>query len=86
MKFRSMKAQGFAATRARLGLTQHKLADQLGISRTTIAMVECGRRNLPVPALLKLAELEIKIAAAAIPGTVPTKEGRNTDLSTTQNL
>jgi hypothetical protein len=43
-------------------------------------MAEAGRRNLPVPALLKLAELEIKMAAAMVPGTVTTAKETNMDL------
>jgi transcriptional regulator with XRE-family HTH domain len=68
MKLQSINAGGFATTRARLGLSQQQLADHLGISKTAVGMAEIGRRHLPTAALLKLAELEIKIAAAQLPG------------------
>ncbi|HEV7783441.1 MAG TPA: helix-turn-helix transcriptional regulator [Chitinophagaceae bacterium] len=67
MKFSHIRTSGFAATRSRLGLSQSQLAAHLGISKAAIGMAETGRRSLPVPALLKLAELEIKMAAALIP-------------------
>lgn len=80
MKFSNLKTQGFAATRERLGLSQRQLADQLGISRTTIAMAETGRRKLPTAALIKLAGLEIKMTAAMVPDTVTSAEESNMDL------
>jgi transcriptional regulator with XRE-family HTH domain len=86
MKFRSLKGREFVATRVRLGLSQRQLADQLGISKAAVAMAETGQRKLPVAALIKMAALEIKMSAAAIPGTVTKQEGSNTDVSTTQNL
>jgi len=72
MKLSSLKTSGFAATRARLGLSQRQMAEQLGISKAAIGMTETGRRNLPVTALLRLAELEIKMASADVPGKVET--------------
>jgi transcriptional regulator with XRE-family HTH domain len=53
-----------AAIRERLGLSQVKLAEHLGVSRATIGMTENGKRKLPVAALLKLAKLEISMAGA----------------------
>ena len=80
MKLSTLKT-GFAATRSRLGLSQRQLAEQLGISQATIGMAETGRRNLPVPALLKLAELEIKVTAAMVPGAATTAKETNRDLT-----
>jgi transcriptional regulator with XRE-family HTH domain len=79
MKFNSLKSS-FAVTRARLGLSQQQLADHLGVAKATIGMAEIGRRKLPVPALLKLAELEIKMAAASIPGTVAAAKEADSEL------
>ncbi len=56
---------GLAATRERLGLSQSQLAKQLKIPKATLAMAEIGQRSLPVAALLKVAELELKIIAAS---------------------
>jgi transcriptional regulator with XRE-family HTH domain len=72
MKFSNLRTQGFAATRTRLGLSQSQLAEQLGISRTAITMAETGRRKLPTAALIKLAGLEIKMAAVMVPDLVST--------------
>jgi transcriptional regulator with XRE-family HTH domain len=81
MKFSYLQTQSFADTRERLGLSQRQLADQLGISRTTIAMAETGRRNLPVAALLKIAELEIKMAGASVLNTTAPPAESNMDLT-----
>lgn len=80
MKFRKLKTRGFAATRAKLGLSQRQLAEQLGISKATISMAESGRRNLPTAALLKIAALEIKMAAAMETSPVNETEKSNMDL------
>jgi transcriptional regulator with XRE-family HTH domain len=64
MKFRHLKTKGHSATRAKLGLSQRQLAEQLGISKAALSMAETGRRDLPAAALLKLRELEKKLAAA----------------------
>ena len=79
MKFSSLKSS-FAATRARLGLSQQQLANHLGVAKATVGMAEIGRRKLPVPALLKLAQLEIKLTAASIPGTVALSKHADKDL------
>jgi transcriptional regulator with XRE-family HTH domain len=64
-----LRPAGVTATRLRLGLSQQQLADHLGISRTSIAMAEASGRKLPGNSLLKLARLEIKMAAAILPAT-----------------
>lgn len=48
-----------SATRKKFGLSQHELADQLGVDRSTISLVELNKRSLPTAALIKLAELEM---------------------------
>jgi transcriptional regulator with XRE-family HTH domain len=83
MNFRNLKPNGFTATRLRLGLSQQQLAMQLGISKAAVGMAETGRRNLPVAALFKLAELEIKMANATVTTSVNT--GSNTDKQTIQD-
>lgn len=45
--------------RHRVGLTQHQMAQYLSVSYSLLAMYEKGLRSLPVPALQKLAELEL---------------------------
>jgi len=64
MKFKHLKTKGHAATRAKLGLSQRQLAEQLGISKAALSMAESGRRNLPAAALIKMTELQKKLAAA----------------------
>jgi transcriptional regulator with XRE-family HTH domain len=80
MKFRHLKKQGYAALREKLGLSQTQLAEQLGISKATVSMAESGRRSLPTAALLKIAALEIKLAAAMETGPVHETEKSNIDL------
>jgi transcriptional regulator with XRE-family HTH domain len=43
--------------RKELGITQEKLAMLLGVSRSSLALYELGKRSLPVDAKVKLAEL-----------------------------
>lgn len=50
------------SARTRLGFTQQQFADHLGVSRSLVSMAEQKKRLLPTPALVKLAELEIKMA------------------------
>lgn len=42
-------------------ISQHQLADYLGVSRTLFSMVETRRRSLPTAALVKLGHLEISL-------------------------
>ena len=74
MKFKHLKTKGHAATRAKLGLSQRQLAGQLGISKAALSMAECGRRNLPTAALIKIGELEKKLAAALEANTIAGNE------------
>lgn len=43
--------------RSRLGLSQEKFAEKLGISRSLVNMAENGKRILPTHALLKFIQL-----------------------------
>lgn len=58
--FKPMNA--LASTRARFGLTQEQMAVQLGISRSTVKMIETNKRCLTSDKLVKLAALEIQLA------------------------
>ena len=60
-KFQPINA--LASTRARLGLTQEQMAMQLGLSGSMVKMVETNRRFLSSGSLVKLAALEIRLAA-----------------------
>lgn len=64
---RHSPTSGIAAVRTRLGFTQESFAIALGISRVHLAMVETGKRKLTAGALLKLAELEIRLATLGAP-------------------
>ncbi|RYY44789.1 MAG: XRE family transcriptional regulator [Chitinophagaceae bacterium] len=55
--------RGITAFRIVAGMTQQVFAQQLGVSKSLISMVENGKRKLPTPALLKLSRLEIKYHA-----------------------
>ena len=58
------RLEGIAATRVRLGFSQQAFADQLGISRSMVSKAETRRSTLPTYVLVKLANLEITMAAA----------------------
>lgn len=50
--------------RHELGVQQHELADQIGLSRTSVASIETGRQNLGIERLTLLAKaLETTVAA-----------------------
>ncbi len=50
------------AQREQLGLTQALLADEIGISRTSLTNIECGRQRLLVDQLVNIcAKLSISI-------------------------
>ena len=52
------------AVRTELQMTQQELADQCGLDRTYISMVENGKQNLTLGALFKIAEaLEIPLSS-----------------------
>ncbi|MFN8247674.1 MAG: helix-turn-helix transcriptional regulator [Ferruginibacter sp.] len=52
------KKSGIEELRSKLGLSQEKFAEKLGISRSLVNMAENGRRTLPTHALLKFIQLE----------------------------
>ncbi|NJL13364.1 MAG: helix-turn-helix domain-containing protein, partial [Microscillaceae bacterium] len=54
--------------RKKLGLSQEEMANYLQISRSLLSMVETGRRALPTPAHLRLAELILQYEK---PGDAP---------------
>ncbi|MFN8699719.1 MAG: helix-turn-helix domain-containing protein [Flavobacteriales bacterium] len=45
--------------RRAIGLSQHELADMLGLSRSLLSLVETGHRRMPTSALLRLTEMRI---------------------------
>ena len=45
--------------RKAIGLSQHELADMLGLSRSLLSLVETGQRHMPTSALLRLTQLRI---------------------------
>ncbi len=48
--------------RERLGLSQHKLADQLGITQTFLSEIERGRKNPSLEQFFRICEaLEIQV-------------------------
>ena len=46
-----------AETRKEVGLTQEQLASFLGINQPVLASYEIGRRRIPIPILVKIAEV-----------------------------
>ena len=54
-----------ASTRIKLGLSQEMFAIELGVSRSAVSKAENKTRSLPTAALLKLAALELSLAAEA---------------------
>lgn len=51
------KIVGLKEKREKIGLTQVHLAEDLGISKTYLNMIENGKRLLPEPLLPKLKEI-----------------------------
>ena len=54
------------AARKQLGLSQYKLAEQSGVSRTHISMLELGRNGPTLGMLYKLAEALGQTASAML--------------------
>lgn len=63
MKRTTNIANALVSARYRLGLTQKQMALHLGISVSMIKLVETNRRTLSSASLIKLAALEIQLAA-----------------------
>lgn len=63
-----MLLQGVTAIRVKAGLTQLALARYLGISKSLVSMVENQQRKLPLTALMKLSELEIRFREQPVTG------------------
>jgi DNA-binding transcriptional regulator YiaG len=57
---KTCNTSNLAAIRCGHGYTQSQFALLLGIPKSTLAMAECGKRDLPNPAFLKMAYLEIE--------------------------
>ena len=52
----------FKRKRESLGLSQHKLAEQLGITQTFLSEIERGRKNPSLEQFFRICEaLEIKV-------------------------
>jgi transcriptional regulator with XRE-family HTH domain len=90
MKFRNLRTQSFASIRERLGLSQSQLAIHLGIAKSTLGMAETGRRSLPIAALLKFGELEIRLSGEEVMKTPEPinvlEKFHSTDMSTLREL
>ena len=56
------RMNSIAATRIRLGISQEMFAMELGVSRSMVSKAENRTRSLPMPAMLKLAALELSLA------------------------
>jgi len=70
LKITNMKAfkqhihqNSLVSFRRRWGLTQQQVAEHMQLSRSTVGMIEQGRRAVPINTLLQLAHLEIKMAS-----------------------
>jgi DNA-binding transcriptional regulator YiaG len=68
-KFHAVKPEELKRMRARLGLTQVKLAAELGVTSNTVARWETGIRGIPEP----VARLVERLAAERRP-TTPKKK------------
>lgn len=60
-KFRLLHGAG--ALRVKMNVSQEIFAQYLGISKSTVSMVENGHRSFPTRALVKLTEMEIAYAS-----------------------
>lgn len=58
--FQKRYATGLAAIRHQHGYSQANFAQLLGISKSVLAMAECGRRSLPSAAFFKITDLELE--------------------------
>jgi transcriptional regulator with XRE-family HTH domain len=56
----SRKLTNMAAIRKALGYSQNYLAQLLGIPRSSLSMMETGKRSIPTPAFIAMAKLEIQ--------------------------
>lgn len=79
--------QALRDARVQSGITQNELADELFVSRSLVAMVETGKRDLPnevVPAAVTKLDcgfLMMEVAAAYTGGAFVTRlNGKNVDL------
>lgn len=77
---------GITAIRVQQHMTQAELALYLGVSKSLISMVENGHRSLPLSALKKLADLQIRLCKARtagesdVPSTVVMESPRETTM------
>lgn len=63
MDIKVLVGQRVKQLRARLGVSQEELADLAGLDRTYITSVECGRRNISIVNIEKLANaLSVSLA------------------------
>jgi len=55
-KFFFELGENLAAIRTEAGLTQGQLASLIGVNQPVLASYEIGRRRIPIPVLIKIAE------------------------------
>lgn len=70
-----MLGQQIAARRKKLAMTQSKLAEQVRMSRASIANIERGRQNVLVHHLYRFAEaLDMPEVAELLPPLIPVSD------------
>jgi transcriptional regulator with XRE-family HTH domain len=64
-----------ANARQAIGLTQEQLAKQLGVHQPVFASYEIGRRRVPIPTLVRIAEILQVFVEDLLPGITKKKRG-----------
>lgn len=62
-------------------MTQEQLAERVGLSRTAITNIECGRQRLLVDQLIEIADALEVSAADLLPSRDSTRQARSTPTS-----
>lgn len=63
---RKFHLTGLSILRKQLGFSQELMAIYLGVNHSTVKLAELGERKLPTAALVKLANMEIQMAAGKV--------------------